>query len=500
MCQLSTLQCKVKRFTYHYIRGDDQLPIVFTHNSCSCNEYMAFHFRHMTTGTDRVDNEVFPFSLESDSTILYNFLNQAVLGLHSTMSKALIQPITMFSIVKTYSGRLRKKYEKAYKNIKEGLVVTPRIFVNRCFIKDDKYHVKDFNNVVEYKMPRAIQYQSGESVLLKGVHIIPIEKQFYQLLDVHGLRIFTKGLNNVQIGQLFVDSDVTIGSCVYIENDYSSFDASVCVEMLKLYTDFVLQYVPSRYRSKLRWYMSMGYFPRGYTTNGHKYKVTGTVTSGDIDTSFKGNFVNYIVSTVVMAYSGIPEKGYKLILNGDDSVVFLDKKYLSYYQPIFDRFGLNAKVVIKQDLHEVEFCQSKLFQCSSGNYLVRDLKRTFTRFGWSVRNQGKRKKSRDYIKTVVMGEMALNFKVPYLYNQLRYIYHQINGDFNKQLIDDRRYHGLFEGNWNYDVVFKDNVDDVKKFHFFDNYYVPKRMIQIPDLDLDESKYYRSISVSGFPGY
>lgn len=387
---------------------------------------MAFHHRHMITGTERTDNEHIDY--ENGSIIF-----MALRSLWSRLDVNDIEKITLKQIVRTYHGRLRRKYEIGYKNLKDHGIL-PKHFVNRCFIKDDKYCVKSYE-IADPKMPRAIQYQSPESVLTKGKMLIPIEKQFYKMLDYHGLRIFTKGLNSKDLGDLFVKSRDSIPNCIFVENDFSAYDASVSIALLKIYEKFVRKYIPKQKRKFFKYCMRFGYRPRGWTSSGIPYKVTGTITSGDIDTSFKGNFINYFVVLCIMMESQIPDKEYKIIVNGDDSVMFLNNKYLDKYRgDLFAQFGLNAKIIVKTEFQDVEFCQSTPFVCGDSVFMVRDPQRMFTRLGWVTRRFSK-KNARDYVKTVVMGEMALNFGVPVLYTWLRDIYHKLPGKMNTSLLD-----------------------------------------------------------------
>ena len=274
--------------------------MVFTHQNCVCNERLAFKYRHQTTGTMRTNNIDYSF------VNLHPIIHRKVIeNMNHIMDHYQPQLESFHNIIMSYHGRLRNKYIHA-RHILYTEGIQPKHYVNKCFIKDDKYHLKVFNSDQSVpKAPRAIQYQSGAATLYKAQFIIPIEKHFYSYLDHHGLRVFTKGMNNHDVAQLMVDSINSINDPVAIENDFSSFDASVCVNLLKLFHKFVIKHVPSNYRKRVKKALRYDLKVIGYTSKGDHYTTIGTITSGSIDTSFKGNFVNYYATVCILEFCNI---------------------------------------------------------------------------------------------------------------------------------------------------------------------------------------------------
>lgn len=408
--------CEGNRCTYHVIRGNNY-PVVFTHQSCMCNEQIAFLHRHMTNKIPMSDGKTIPIG----KSLLSKYI-QSIFPKFSTVN------LTYDQFISRYSGRFRRKYE----NAKISLVqygIQPKHFINRCFLKDDKYHMKpdeDFS----IKAPRAIQYQSGEATMYKGVRIVPLEEEFYKQTDIHGLKIFTKGLDQISIADLIIKSSAIIPKPVYIENDYSAFDSHVCVEWLQLFREYICSNFEGKDKRALKWAMSFDDNVLGYTSRGIKYRITGTLTSGSIDTSFKGNFINYVVVTHALKTLGVPLNMYKFIVNGDDSVLILSSLYLEKFMSIdFNQYHLSAKPVVKYDMFDVEFCQAKLVVTPLGFTMLRNPLRMFQRIGWMVENR-KISFRLAYIKTVLMGEMALNYMVPVIYPLLRAMYKTIPSRIN----------------------------------------------------------------------
>lgn len=418
------------RYTYHVVRGNYNLPIVFTHSNCMCNELVAFRARHAVWDPACTsDGITFKRSRNALRKIICNNIQSNIIAIEEFM--------TYDEVIAKYAGRFRRKYERAkYLLLNEG--INYKDFNIKCFIKDDKYHlpfdgnfgmnlVDDFYCDFKVKAPRAIQYQSPKATLFKAQFIIPLEKQFYNMVDVHGLKIFTKGLNQFDIAQLLVKGSMSVNNPVYIENDYSSFDAHVVVHWLQLFRKFIMDNVPSNYRDIVGWAMRFDDIVRGWTSRGICYTVMGTLTSGSIDTSFKGNFINFVIVTDIMTRLSIPKESYKFICNGDDSVLILDASYLDKYLAVdFKDYAMDAKVIVKKSIFDVEFCQCTLIRTPNGMIMARNPMRLLTRLGWMTTKRSY-KYHLSYLKTVIMGEMAVNYMVPIVYPMLRKMLHMLRG-------------------------------------------------------------------------
>lgn len=440
-----------------------------------CNEAIAFQYRHQTNGTKRIQNMTYAFNKHIVKVTIDELLGK--------MSSFVFIKKPYDFYVAMFHGRLRSKYERAKANLMD-VGILRKHFLQNCFLKDDKYSLKEFLLKWEDyipKPPRAIQYQSGEGTLFKMQYTKPVEEAMYDILDDHGLKVFSKGLTGTELGQLLVDSSNCIDDPVFIENDFTAFDASVCVELLQTYHRFVLSFMPKGSRANLRWAFKFDNKPTGYTSRGVKYSTIGTITSGSCDTSFKGNFINYIATISILKACCIPSRAYKFICNGDDSVLVLSKAYLANFDSdMFSEFGLNAKTIIKYDLADVDYCQSRVITGPLGPVMVRDPDRIFRRFGWLVRDFG-RNGNQNYLKTVLMGEMALNYMVPVLYPLLRECYKICDGKINLGLLDSYRADKYASNSyWKMDIPY--DYDDSFDLAFYQAY---------PDFVPFEAKYYMS---------
>lgn len=412
--------CRSSRKTYHVLHGAD-LPVVITHESCMCNEELAFLNRHMLADV-KCSRDGKGFKVEDENP---GAIKNTLRKLFDKIGDHKVDLKPMIDIVYKYHGRFRRRYMKAFYYLSKYPIMEKH-FINQCFLKDDKYHQGDLDTAFKIKAPRAIQYQSPEATLFKAQLVMPVEKQLYEILDVHGLRIFTKGLNQRDVAQLMVNGYNSVNNAICVENDYTSFDAHVTTKWLKITHKYMLQYCPAQHYSVFKKAFKHDLKVRGYTTNGIPYRINGTLTSGSIDTSLKGNLINYLIVYTIMNQLSIPESAFKFICNGDDSVLFLDRMYLEKYLSVnFNDYGMDAKIILRDSLFEVEFCQAKLVYTPVGFNLVRNPTRMFTRIGWMMIKRNK-KYIRSYVKTVIMGEMALNYKVPVLYPILRSMYKTIS--------------------------------------------------------------------------
>lgn len=483
------------RSTYHIIRGLTFTPTVFTHSNCICNEFVAFYFRHMVHDPECTEDGIsFSYPLNN----IYNVINT-----HMIPHMEILEVFTPYDvIIKKYSGRFRAKYLRA-KHLLCTEGIQARDFTVKCFLKDDKYHLPYDSNITndssvisdqvstyKVKAPRAIQYQSAKATLFKAQFIVPLEKQFYSIEDIHGLKIFTKGLNHHEVAQLIVDGSFAVKDAVFIENDFSSFDAHVVVNWLRIFRKFVKRCVPIKYHKIVEWAMHYDDRVRGWTTRGVSYTILGTLTSGSIDTSFKGNFINYvIVLTILTVILKVPETDFKFVCNGDDSVLILAHHWLDRYLKVdFKQFSMNAKVLVKYSKYDVDFCQSQLVRTSLGFCMMRNPLRIFTRLGWMVQKRSNQYYL-SYLKTVIMGEMALNYMVPVLYPLLQKMLHTLSNvkvlmSTGSSYVDEMYFENKY---WAMDEVYKPNIDletpILEKFPFL-SFLDTKQFMTKVDIDYD----------------
>lgn len=399
--------CDGNRKIFKYIDTNYEADIVYTHQNCSCNEQIAYAYRHMLEYDFIKDGIYFTADMSTIRSVIKD------IPVHIPDIK------TYDDIINGYTGAMKRKYKRAMYNLVEfGL--QRQDFLIKSFIKDDKYHYN--YPTIKNKPPRAIQYQSPEMTLVKATYIVDIEHKFYQQLDVHGLRTFVKGLNQMEIGQLVYDGYCALKNPVIIENDYVAFDSHLSVSWLQLYHEYILSHYHGHNKHYLKGLFKYDYKHLGYTTRGNKFKIRGTLASGMIDTSFKGNFVNYIIISTIL--KDFPKESWKFICNGDDSVLFVESEIYPRINFNFLQFGMEAKTVVRDNIFDVEFCQCHLVKTPLGFIMARDEHRSLSRLGVSFKNFS-HKNAMAYLRGLVMCEMSTNYQVPDYYKLLYRLYNMI---------------------------------------------------------------------------
>lgn len=292
--------------------------------SCACAEYNSLVTRHL------VDN-------------MANYNPRLVRKLHPIVVKEVV-PCTYMSVINGYRGQKRAVYMEARDTLlREGL--GPHHAKVVAFVKTEKRF--------EHKSPRMIQHRSPAYCLLLAKYLKPFEEAFYT--QTHGgLRFVTKGLNMVQRATLFRKQFLLYDSPCFVLLDHSKFDASVRTEHLKYLHKQYLRAIPSRGLAKLLRHQLVN---RGVTPSGITYKVKATRMSGEFDTALGNTMLNFAVIKYCMG-----KIKFHLMVDGDDSVVTMEKRDLLEFKNrfhLFDKMGFKTKAQYVDNPSDVEYCQCK---------------------------------------------------------------------------------------------------------------------------------------------
>jgi len=277
-------------------------------------------------------------------------------------------------MVATYEGRKRQIYQAALESLQTH-PLTARDGRTSTFVKAEK---------VEDKAPRVIQPRTSRFHLELGVFIKPIEHRLYNALArANGECSVAKGLNQDQRGKLIAEKFFSFNNPVALGLDASRFDQHVSVEALEYCHKVYLDCFPNKTdKDKLRRLLRMTIDNSGtaYAKDGKfAYKVRGCRMSGDMDTSL-GNCL--LMSSMVMAFRrsvGMSRTQMRFINDGDDCVLFFDRKHLkkvsSAIKPFFRGLGFTMKVDSPAFcVEKAEFCQSRAVRLADGYRMVRNPK------------------------------------------------------------------------------------------------------------------------------
>jgi len=245
------------------------------------------------------------------------------------------------------NGAMKQRYFQAIDKIDQ---TNFRLYKhNKCsaFVKNELYD--------EIKPPRMIINRDPRFNLLYSCFTIPLEHAMMKIEQ------FSKGKNYIERGKQF--EDLVYGSWI-LEGDCSKFEAS---QRLQLLVDVELQLWKfllddNDYRDveKLFWAKMC---KCGFTANGCRFSFYSMRGSGDMDTGL----FNSILMFVACRYFEIINRtyDYKFIVDGDDNLLKLPIGMENYVNT-FAHFGFDAKLHVRKDYHDAEYCSGKFLQINRG--------------------------------------------------------------------------------------------------------------------------------------
>lgn len=327
-------------------------PIVY--NSCLGNEVAAMYNRYFPE-TPEVNLDLGTF---------YQCLEE----LCSLIEKDPIKPMDFIEFLETKRGSLGRRYRKACDellddgfDLRKDSKVTP-------FVKNEKY-------LVDGKPPRLVYSRDPKFTTMYARYILPIEHSL-----VKNVPQVAKGKNFMQRGAMF--QSLVYGK-QYAENDMSKFEASQRAEL----TDRVQYYMFERwyrqYLNELTKLYEAKMHKRGHTLKGAAWKVWSLMASGDIETGCFNTIYNWLSCRYFEVKNNQGHGNF--IVDGDDSVIQVSGGSLVN---TFTDFGFDAKLIFKQDYHDVEFCSSKFIQIRPGTfYQVQNLNKLFDSVPYMINKQ-----------------------------------------------------------------------------------------------------------------
>lgn len=303
-------------------------------------------------------------------------------------------------VIADYVGRMAFRYKKAQMKLEEeGIPTSP--YTVRMFVKSDK-------ETGELKPGRAINARIPERALLMAQYTKPLEAWFYKLEDWTGSRVVGKCDMYTLAGMIETKWN-SFANPVAIMLDASKFDTCVPIEFLRAYAKSISRKFPHESRTILALWKCT-YVNRGVSSKGVKFKTSGTRMSGDMDTGFGNSVLMWLLLT---EWIRIHEVKASILVNGDDSVVFCERKDLPKLRNLqfFKDAGFNMKFEHTDVFSHVEFCQARPVETDYGLAMARNPYRALARFGWGT---VRRKNLRDFAYTLGQCEMASSKGVPVL--------------------------------------------------------------------------------------
>ena len=269
-------------------------------------------------------------------------------------------PVSYSEIVDTYRGRKRVNYTQAMHSLSAS-DVRPSDAYLKTFIKCEKI---DFY-VKPDPAPRVIQPRNPRYNLAVAVFLKPLEHVIYDKINsLFGATTIMKGLNAVEQGRAIREAWESVIDPVAVDLDASRWDRHVSATALKWEHNRYLKYFSGsahdRLKRLLSWQINNRCF--AYLNDGKvQWDMKGRRASGDMNTAL-GNVL--IMCACIWSWCHDNQvTGFRLINNGDDSVLIISKRFLPILATMAEWFGHVGFLMKIGDTTEVfeqiKFCQTQ---------------------------------------------------------------------------------------------------------------------------------------------
>ncbi len=265
-------------------------------------------------------------------------------------------PVTHDQFVDYYKGPRRLIYQKAVLSL-ALLPVSPRDAILKTFVKAEKHNFTLKNDPA----PRVIQPRDPRFNVEVGKYLRPLEHKMYKAIDkLFGSPTIMSAYNAfTQASHLRAKWD-RLHDPICVGMDASRFDQHVSVPALKFEHSVYRSLFKSR---ELRKLLKLQIFNRGKAraSDGYfRYETAGSRMSGDMNTSMGNKILMCLMSLAYLSSLNIP---YEFANNGDDCLIFLERKNLNSLHNLEKYFGEFGFDIVREkpvdNFESVEFCQTK---------------------------------------------------------------------------------------------------------------------------------------------
>lgn len=327
-------------------------------------------------------------------------------------------PVSRDEFVDYYKGPRRLTYERAVASLALKPICS-RDARLKTFVKAEKINF----TLKADPAPRVIQPREPRFNVEVGKFLRPIEHKVYDAIDdmFQSPTIMSK-YNSVTLARILKEKFDTVPDCAVVGLDASRFDQHCSQQALKFeHSIYNAIFRSVELSSLLREQLTNIGFAKG-TDGWFKYKKKGSRMSGDMNTSL-GNKI--LMCLMCRAYLDSLQVKYEFANNGDDCLVFIQKKHLNKLATLdqyFTDFGYKMKCEAPvSNFEQVEFCQCKPI-CSNGLWrMVRNVRTCLAKDCASVNLGHDIELFRRWLKDVANCGLAFTADVPVLgafYNML----------------------------------------------------------------------------------
>lgn len=332
------------------IRGLPGTGTLWTHANDVANVVQSIHERVLgRTGADGWERTLLPEEGAFSTPGMVTFRNRLgqKLGCHSL-------PVSEQEFLHHYRGQKRRRYEAAASSLRAKPIQRADSYPS-VFLKAEKWR--------EDKPGRLISARSPRYNLEVGRYLLPLEPLVYQAIDgVWGSATIMKGYTPERRAAVVRGHWDSFEDPVAVGHDFSKFDQHISRRALQYEHGVYLHaYAGDEHLQQLlSWQLETKCFAN--VRDGKvKYTVKGGRMSGDMNTAM-GNCI--ISAGLIWAYAAEAEVPLRAVVDGDDSVVFMERKHLQHYLAGIEGwmakrgFRLVTEVPVCE-INQVEFCQCK---------------------------------------------------------------------------------------------------------------------------------------------
>jgi hypothetical protein len=322
--------------------------------------------------------------------------------------------MSLDSFVESYSGSMRRRYEKALTDYMQRGVskadAKVKSFIKSERVLDPEYYL---GKVVD---PRMIHPRSPVYNLLLGSYLKPVAAEN---LKHCGLRVMLRGLDLKERARRVLQHLDMVGDCDVYELDAHRWDGHVNGYTLsqehRIYNGI---YGDPELRELLSWQKNS----KCVTQTGMRYKLNSRC-SGDYNTSLGNHLLMYCLLYSYMRDRFGINKKWSVVIDGDNVIVIVRKGHdlgIRHLKKHFACMGQDVDLEKFEDKEVLQFCRSKIYHSPQGPTFCRDPRRVLGGLLTIYRNL---ECFEDYMRQILIGESYVSCGVPivseYVHHMLR---------------------------------------------------------------------------------
>lgn len=340
-------------------------------------------------------------------------------------------PVPREEFPKLYEARKRKVYQAAVESLRLN-PLRPRDSRIKAFLK----YEKQLGGPT--KAPRVIMPPDPRFLVETGRYIHPVEHLIYRAIDrVFGFPVVTKGLNYEGVGNIFHSHWCAISDPVAFDIDVEKMDRSFSAELLALTHRLILCYFAGADLDEITDLLRRQLVNQGSVKVDDgvvTYKVDGTLTSGQMNTSLAGITAVCGILWTFMESLGVD---YRYVDAGDDCTVIISRKdiprFLAGLRPAFRQHGFELTVSPeRRRLEEIEFCQTHPIWFPGGYRMVRNAKDAARKDSTWLTPEPSKTAAAQWLYAVSESGLATHGGVPVL-QELYQSYSRVSENWRKEL-------------------------------------------------------------------